>query len=267
MQSRSAESRVWVYAIAAGSSTTLDVSGPQTPEQTQVLGFDNAPIIWTPVGNLQVAISDSQSTRCDEQLDRYHKICMALSHNLDALPMRFGTQLTYGHLCSQLATYEPEFLRTLTRIRGCCEIAIRWAITESDLPKQTHESTFQLPYQNGSIAVAERPGTQYLTEKLKQSRTEQDAKQAALACGESLQELWPDAIRSIRSNTRRLGVSHNQSLHDHNATVQYIVIALTLLVQKCTADEVIESAKVQKLFAHSPALVTGPWPPFSFATT
>lgn len=263
MHPRNDEARVWVYAIASPSTDEL---GTSTPEPTTILGFENQPIVWIFVGKLLVAISDSQSTRCEEQIDQYHNICTALCKNHDSLPMRFGTQLTYGQLRSQLSTYESSFLTTLASIKGCCEIAVRWAITESEIDCPVSETLLTSSSNDGAIALQERKGTTYLLNKHLHSKREQSAKLAAIECGELLEAEWPIAIRNKKTNTRRLSVAHNPTLHSNSNQVQYIVIELTLLVQKCSAQDVIESARVQKVFDRTPVVVTGPWPPFSFAT-
>jgi hypothetical protein len=164
----------------------------------------------------------------------HERVLEAIMERGPVLPLRFGTQLAgEEELAAVLVERREQLQRALERVRGCVEMGLRV------LPAAPEART-----EGGRPAKRERSGRDYLLERLREHR---DAERAARELHAPLAALAGEARLEERPSAGAILVG------------SYLVDAARLDAFHARAGE---------LAAHSGELelvVTGPWPPYSFA--
>jgi hypothetical protein len=194
-------------------------------------GLDNQPLRAIRDDDLAAVVSDHDTSPAptESNLWTFEDVVEKLMTRTAVLPARFGaTAEEDEEIGLMLVTRREEFRRTLNRVRGAVEIAIR-------APVSPATSGIQSP--SPGLATARRTGTDYMLGRLAQR---QRSRQLAAEIDTAVAGL-------VRAKTRR-----TRSIN-----------TLAYLVDVDQVDEFI--ARLDQL--NDPEISwSGPWPPYSFIT-
>jgi hypothetical protein len=202
-------------------------------------GLRGAPLLAIDGEGLFAVASEHDDLRIEASEDdlwAHENVVEVLMERGPVLPMRLASTLADADAVRRmLRERQDEFEGALARVRGAVELGVRAAIEPEDSSGSTE------PERDGA-----GPGTAYLMGRLENDRRGADA---AARIHEPLATL-------ARESTQRLGARGRPLL-----TASYLV-----------DHERVDSfkARVEELDAALPTatiVCTGPWPPYSFAST
>jgi len=176
----------------------------------------------------------------EENVIAHQKVIRRLLEITTPLPFRFGTLVSESQLNSYLSSRQPALLRKLDDLRGCVEMSVKviWPTSES----------------KGIISSDNRQqgsGTAFLT-----------AKKEELLGDATLAKKASDILAWLNSHLDSLLRDEQVSLRPRERMV--LAAAHLLERERLTAyKEGLAAARVERPDLHF--LVSGPWPPYSFA--
>jgi hypothetical protein len=210
------------------------------------LGISGAPVRVLKSENLSLLVSDldvdSVSVTRENAL-AHAAIVRSVLDRTTPLPFRFGTIVTEQQLQSYLSTHKPALENKLASVRGCVEMSVKiiWENSAEKRP-ETHAKT---------QASAQGEGTTFLTEKRRQiiggEQRAAEAKEISTWLHENLGRLIRDEQVTIRPTER-------------------LVLAAAHLIEGAKIAQYRK--RVAETCRNRPELhflLSGPWPPYSFA--
>lgn len=242
-------SRHWyVYAILS--------AGAEFPRA--LTGLDDAPVSLVPAGAIAAAVStfmESSAAPSPAQLLRHEATVEAIWRVAPALPARFGTIFPdIAAVAQALAARAPELQADLARVGDKLEmgLSILWATFESgDTPSHAGGDDAAAPLPTPLLAPS-GPGARYLASRFtryaSESRGAADARRLAQRVDAALRPYVIESRYAVRPTPRLALRSVHLLQSDGDAAFRRVCEEL-----RSGAPDV-----------H--VLVTGPWPPYSFAT-
>lgn len=154
------------------------------------------------------------------------------------LPFRFGTLVTEDQLRGYLTARRDGLFANLARVRGCVEMNV----------KIISESKEVLP---GDQHAQEGPGTAFLAEKRREILGSDARAAEAKSVAGWLEGILGEAVRETQIKT--------------NLTDQLLLAAAHLVERGSVAQfrEIVKAARAER--PELKFLISGPWPPYSFA--
>lgn len=221
------------------------VEGVDGLEQS-TLGISGAPVRILKSRNFSVLVSDLNEDSLPVTRDNalaHAAVVRSVLDRTTPLPFRFGTIVTEEHLESYLATHKPALEKKLDSLHGCVEMSVK-IIWENSEEKQ-------LETRDETQAGAEGKGTSFLVEKRWQiigdEQRAAEATEISKWLHENLSGLIRDEQVTIRPTERLvLTAAH---LIERDKMTQYWKIA----------------AEIRQNRPELHFLLSGPWPPYSFA--
>lgn len=211
----------------------------------QLTGIGDAPLLGFPTGALLAVVSlvDAEKVPLTQaNLLRHEAVIEALMVGRGVLPARFGTTGSEQALTEALARHEASFLRSLARVRGRVELALRVLDTApvEAPPARPRAADFT-------------NGRGYMQALLAVEQHESRRRAAAEALAEQITaELTPLAEAVVQDRSTR--------------PKQLLKVAYLLLPEQVAAMR----ERIAALQAAHPTLAfvaTGPWPAYSFIET
>ena len=226
--------KLYVYCLAEGIDKL----------EHQTLGVSGAPVRLVKTENLSVLVSDVDVDSVPvtrENALAHASVVRSVLDYTTPLPCRFGTIVTEQQLQSYLSARKPALESKLESLRGCVEMSVK-IIWKNAAQKETYDTT---------TAGEQGIGTTFLAEKRRQiigdEQRAAEATEIATWLRENLRELTRDEQVTIRPTERLvLSAAH---LIERDRMTQYRV-------------------KVAEICQNRPELhflLSGPWPPYSFA--
>ena len=226
--------KLYVYCLLEGIAQ-LD----QLPQ-----GISNAPVRLLPIDDLAVLVSDVDKDAVAVTRETALANAAVVRSVLDRttpLPFRFGTLVSEEQLRSYLSTRKPALKNDLRLVRGCVEMGVKiiWSISNND------------PHEQQLSDEKQGAGARFLEEKRREILgDERRSAQATEISGwlhESIGELIRDEHVAVRPSEKLvLTAAH---LVERNKIRQY--------------REKIAEARASRPDLHF--LMSGPWPPYTFA--
>lgn len=239
-------SRHWyVYAILS--------AGAEFPQA--LTGLGDAPVSLVPAGAIAAAVSpfmESSAAPSPAQLLRHEATVEAIRRVAPALPARFGTIFPdIAAVANALAARAPELQADLARVGDKLEmgLSILWATFEpGDTPSQD-DAAAPLPT---ALQAPSGPGARYLASRFmryaSESRGAADARRLAQRVDAALRPYVIESRYAVRPAPRLALRSVHLLQPDGEAAFRRV------------CEELRSGAPDVRV------LVTGPWPPYSFAT-
>ncbi len=204
-------------------------------------GIDNATVELLRVDELGVWMSAGERPQVSVEAVQAHNrvVEVAVTQEVTPVPLRFGQWLEdAGRLEDVVRERGNEYASLLARFAGCLEFGLR--LVDPDDPAEAQE-----------VRSQPSSGTEYM-QALRDSSKLAEQKQAEIeAIGAGVRELLGDIVRDERVES---------------AQTRHAVLTLSHLVAREHFDEYRERARrVRTMFPALRLLLTGPWPPYSFA--
>jgi len=222
--------KLYAYCLAEGLDTP-----PNTP------GISGAPIKLIQVEDISILVSDAEMDLVPvtpENALAHAAVVRSILDQTTPLPFRFGTLVTAEQLQNYIAAQKPALKSKLAHVRGCVEMNVK-IIQQSTGSEDIDE------------VIPRGPGTAFLVEKRREilgdERRASDAAELSTFLHQSLAGLIKDEQIILRPAER-------------------LVLAAAYLVERLTIQAYRE--KIAKTIGDRPELhflVSGPWPPYSFA--
>lgn len=245
---------VWVYAVVS------DVR-PEWVES--VPGVDGLPVRPLPAGALTAAVTDVSLDEFDEDAlaDRledvkwlarvareHHRVIETLARHVAVVPMRLATVYRDdAHATEMLATRGDEFERTLRLIAGCTEWGVKIFSTPTDAPVPA------------PAAEPGRQGTAYLRERQRRLTATEQARRAATATAE---EVHARLARLAKAAQRRALLDPELTGEDD----QMLLNGAYLVDDERSRQFAAAVGDLAGGHRSVRIELTGPWPPYSFAS-
>ena len=223
--------KLYAYCLAEDLDT-LDHSQP---------GISGAPVRLLKIDNLAVLISDTTIDAVPvtkENALAHAAVVRSILDQTTPLPFRFGTLVTEQQLRSYVSARKPALKKKLAHVRGCVEMSAKiiW-----DAPGSIRTTS---PQPSGT-------GTDFLTSKRREILgDEQRAKQAA--------EISDWLRERVNGLTRDEQVTLRPS--------ERLLLSAAHLVERANIERYrthLAEARQNRPELHF--LISGPWPPYSFA--
>lgn len=154
------------------------------------------------------------------------------------LPFRFGTLVTEEQLQTYVTARREALLANLALVRGCVEMNVKII---SDLNEQ----------QPADHDLQEKPGTAFLAEKRRELLGSEARAEEAKSIADWLEGLLGEAVRQTRIKT--------------NVTNRLIVAAAHLVERGAVQPYRNKVQEARNKRSDLKFLMSGPWPPYSFA--
>ena len=226
--------KLYVYCLAEG----MDVLEQST------LGISGAPVRVLKSDTLSVLVSDLNEESVPVTRDNALAHAAVVRSILDyatPLPFRFGTMVTEQQLQSYLSAHKPALESKLASVRGCVEMSVK-IIWENSVEKQPEAQ---------EKTQAQGVGTTFLTEKRRQ--------------------IIGDEQRAVEATEISTWLRENLSglIRDEHVTIrptERLVLTAAHLIEREKITEY--RRKVAETCQNRPELhylLSGPWPPYSFA--
>jgi Gas vesicle synthesis protein GvpL/GvpF len=241
---------VWLYAVAE-----------HPLELAELGGVDGAPVRTISAEGLAAVASDVALDEFGESALRanledlswleatataHHSVIDAVSRVRPAVPMRLATVYSEdGSVRAMLAERGPDVRAVLARTSTCQE----WGVKVYAAP----------PAESSSEAPAPASGADYLRRR----RTELDAR----ADSQRKARANAEHIHAVLGHHAAAGRLHPPQSPKLSGTTAAMILNAAYLVPVAGSDAF--ATAVQELAGESPAVqlhLTGPWPPYSFAT-
>jgi hypothetical protein len=172
-------------------------------------------------------------------IEAYASTMNALHDRETILPIRFGSlHDSEASLEDWLRVHADDWRSTLDSVEGCHEMGVRVLL---DAPSETWLDVPQIPSSNG------RPGTSYLMAR----KARRDVSEAVLAEAERIAGRIVEAVGRLSRGSRI----------ENPGPGRERLLSMSFLVDRQAVGWFREA--VERL--DGPLLITGPWPPYSFA--
>jgi hypothetical protein len=226
--------KLYVYCLAEGVD---DMESP-------VAGVSGAPVRSLKIEDLHILVSDNDMdpvpvTR--ENALAHAAVVRSVLDRTTPLPFRFGTLVTEEQLRNYVATRKSALDAKLATVRGCIEMSVKIIreISEDNQPEQSDRTPGQ------------GAGAAFLAEKrraiLGDERRSAQAEEISTWLHQSVSGLTRDEQVTVRPSDK-------------------LVLAAAHLVERSKIKEyrqIMTEARKQRPELHF--LLSGPWPPYSFA--
>ena len=207
----------------------------------RLVGIDNAAVELLTVDELGVWLSGGERPPVSAEAVQAHNrvVEVAVTEEVTPVPLRFGQWLEDAvKLGAAVRERDREYASLLEHFAGCLEFGLRLVDPDDAVEAQevrSHPAT----------------GTEYM-HALRDSSKLAERKQAEVeAIGAAVRELLGDIVRDERVEP---------------AQTRHAVLTMSHLVAREHFDEYRERARrVRTMFPALRLLLTGPWPPYSFA--
>jgi hypothetical protein len=219
------------------------VEGVDVLEQPTV-GIAGAPVRILKSESLSVLVTDLNEDSVPVTRDNavaHAAVVRSVLDRTTPLPFRFGTIVSEQQLQSYLSTHKAALEKKLDSLRGCVEMSVK-IIWENSEEKQleTHDKT-----------EAAAPGTSFLAEKRRQIIGDEQRAAEATEISTGLRENLGGLIREEQVTIR---------------PTERLVVAAAHLIER---DKMTQyRKKAGETCQNRPELhflLSGPWPPYSFA--
>ena len=228
--------KLYVYCL-------IDDSAPNLVSSTANEGIAGSPLSFLCLGDFNLLVSDFAGSSVPPTRDNVLKHAAVVSSVLTEttpLPFRFGTLATKQDLQSYLTARHDTLRARLTLVRGCVEMSVKIIGDRDRIEEPAQASDAQ-----------EGPGTAFLAEKRRQILGSEARAEEAKSVASWLQHSIGDLVREARLDT--------------NPT-EKLLLAASHLVERDSLD--LYRTRVTEARQERPELhflVSGPWPPYSFA--
>lgn len=207
------------------------------------LGISGASVwIWK-TGDLSVLVSDIDADSVPVTRDNalaHAAVVRSILNRTTPLPFRFGTIVTDEQLRSYVSAHRSALETKLAALRGCIEMSVK-IIWES---VQTDEAT-------SSPHSAQGPGATFLAEKRREILGDETKAGQATEISTWLHEQVQDLIRDEQVTLR---------------PTEKLVLAAAHLIERTKIAQYREKLiEVRQKRPELHFLLSGPWPPYSFA--
>lgn len=241
----------WVYAVVPASADRVP-GGPAgvADGAVRLVARQELAAVVSSVDRAEVAGALGQEPPDPAWLERaarhHHEVISAFFPGLPTVPFRLGTIYhDDDRVREMLAERAGEFRAALDAVTGRVEWGVR-AFPEAPPPEPAGASAGSLA---GSLAGAALPGTDYLLRRKAEQSAREQARRAAAAAAQDLDQ-----------RLRLLSVAaRGHPAHDGET------LNMSYLVDNARADEFVRT--LRSLDGPSPPLrlhLTGPWPAYSF---
>ncbi|HWF89453.1 MAG TPA: GvpL/GvpF family gas vesicle protein [Pyrinomonadaceae bacterium] len=223
--------KLYAYCLAEDLNSLNDATS----------GISGAPVRLLKIDNLAVLISDVDVVPVTREHALTHAaVVRSILDQTTPLPFRFGTLVTEQQLRNYISTHKPALENKLAHVRGCVEMSVK-IIWELPNGKQTDAV-------NGERQGA---GTTFLVEKRREILgDEQRSKQAA--------EISDWLRAEVTGLTRDEQITLRPS--------ERLLLSAAHLIERVSIGQYrVQLAKARKNRPDLHFLVSGPWPPYSFA--
>ena len=228
--------KLYVYCLAE------DIEQPAQ----STLGISGAPVRVLKSENLSVLASelneDSVPVTRDNAL-AHAAVVRSVLDRTTPLPFRFGTMVTEQQLQSYLSTHKAALENKLASVRGCVEMSVKIIWENSAEKRQAKHETTE--------ASAQGVGATFLAEKRRQILGDEQrgakATEISTWLHENLSGLIRDEQVTIRPGER------------------LVLVAAHLIERDKIAQYREEFAETRRNRPELHFLLSGPWPPYSFA--
>jgi hypothetical protein len=234
-----------------------------------VAGVDGLPVLALFAGGLGAAVSRVDSNDLKPNVARalaYGEAIEIFYRNFSLIPMRYGSFLRdEDAVLGLLARNEEAFKSLLQKLDGCVEMGVRIllpeTLDESLLSRKRCEQT-----DSAVDALGINSGRAYLESK-KRSFSERDrlgmlGKEAIENCKAALQGLFVDTKVEEHAASTLPGhlASEGDASFSAPTAVVYFLVRKERLEAFCQSFEKMSATKASGM------LLSGPWPPYNFAT-
>lgn len=223
--------KLYVYCVTEGIDSV--------PENLQGIGGAEVRLFQTE--NLSLLVSDFSGDLVPVYRENalvHATVVRSVLDQTTPLPFRFGALVSEEQLRKYVTSQRETLAANLALVRGCVEMNVKII---SNLEKQ----------QPDNQDLQDKPGTAFLEEKRRELIGNRARAEEAKSMAGWLERQLGDAVRQTRIKT--------------NVTDQLIVAAAHLVERPAVQQY---RNKVQALFAERSELkflMSGPWPPYSFA--
>jgi Gas vesicle synthesis protein GvpL/GvpF len=224
--------KLYVYCLAED----VDVLEQST------LGISGAPVRVLKSENFSVLVSDLNEDSVPvtrENALAHAAVVRSILDYATPLPFRFGTIVTEQQLRSYLSTYKPALENKLAAVRGCVEMSVK-IIWENFAEKQ--------PEPHDKVQAT---GTSFLAEKRRQIAGDEQRAAEASEISTWLHENLSGLIRDEQVTIR--------------PTERLVLVAAHLIRRDKITQYREEVAGTCRNRPELHFLLSGPWPPYSFA--
>jgi Gas vesicle synthesis protein GvpL/GvpF len=208
---------------------------------TSVRGIAGATVRLIKVDELAILVSDSESDAVPvtrENALTHAAVVRSVLDRTTPLPFRFGTLVTEQQLRGYISARKPALLTQFAHVHGCIEMSVK--------------IIWQPPTDNrGEQPVTHGAGTTFLAEKRREILGDERRSAQATAISTWLRETLNGLTRDEQVTVR---------------PAQKLVLSAAHLVEWPTLPkyrETVATARQARPELHF--LVSGPWPPYSFA--
>ena len=206
-------------------------------------GISGAPVRLLKIENLAVLVSDTDSDAVPvtrENALTHAAVVRSVLDQTTPLPFRFGTLVTEQQLRNYISTHKPALEKKLAHVRGCIEMSVK--------------IIYELPSGNKNEVPNAEPqgaGTTFLTEKRRELLgNEQQTKKAA--------EISDWLRAEVTGLTRDEQITMRPS-------DRLLLSAAHLIERVNVAPYRARLGEAKKNRPELHFLLSGPWPPYSFA--
>ena len=225
--------KLYVYCLAEDM---------EQPAQT-TLGLSGAEVRVLRSENLSVLVSDLDADSVPVTRDNalaHAAVVRTVLDRTTPLPFRFGTIVTEDQLQSYLSTHKPALENKLASVRGCVEMSVKIIWQDSADKPETHDKV-----------SAQGIGTTFLAEKRRQLIGDEQRAAQATEISTWLHENLGGLIRAEQVTIR--------------PTERLVLAAAHLIERDKITQYRKEAAETCQNRPELHFLLSGPWPPYSFA--
>ena len=212
------------------------------PPDPSLTGLDGQPVDAVAVDTLLVWVSRMERPQASVEAVQAHNrvVEAAITEAVTPVPLRFGQWLeSEAELQAGVAARSADYQAKLTQFAGCLEFGLR-------LIDPQHESRAR-----DVQGIPATSGFEYMQALRESSRMAEQQRQQADQVHARIRDTMQDLVRAEQAQEERTAHS---------------VVTLSHLVARPDFDEYRARARhLRELFPAMRLLVSGPWPPYSFA--
>jgi hypothetical protein len=228
--------KLYVYCIAEGGVRVRKLPRGLFGASVRLLKIDDLAVLVSSYRGSADRIEDAMT---------HHQVVRSIQKQTTSLPVRFGTIVTEQQLRKFISMHRRAISANLSHVRGRAEMNVRMSgtITGNDVPEATKDE-----------AQTVGPGTAFLLEKrsevLREDRREQQKTTLSAWLHEKLGNLIKDErLNFVLSPTQKAFLARADHLVDREHVQTY---------REQMAKAIAERPEIH-------FMVSGPWPPYSFA--
>ena len=210
------------------------------------LGISGAPVRTLKSENLSVLVSDLNEDSVPVTRDNalaHAAVVRSVLDRTTPLPFRFGTIVTEEQLQSYLSTHKPALEKKLDSLRGCVEMSVKIIWENSEEKELDTHDKIQAP--------AQGVGTSFLAGKRRQIIGDEKRAAEATEISTWLQKNLVGLIREEQVTIR--------------PTERLVLTAAHLIERDKITQYRKKAAETCRNRPDLHFLLSGPWPPYSFA--